>query len=106
MITEINDQNFNSEVLNAKGPILIDFYADWCRPCQTFLPTVNEVSEELADSLKVVKVNIDNSPQTAEALGVRGIPALFLYQDGKQVAATTGSRPKSQLIDWVQDAIV
>jgi thioredoxin 1 len=102
---DINSANFSAEVLNSDKPVLIDFYANWCKPCQNFLPIVNEVADQLAETLKTVKINIDDNPEIAQELGVRSIPALFLFKDGQQIANSPGSRSKVQLLDWVKNSI-
>lgn len=105
-VIDINDQNFSKEVLNSDKPVLIDFYADWCGPCQKFLPVVNEVANQLTDTLKTVKINVDNNPKITSELGVRSIPALFIFKNGKQIANSPGSRSKHQLLAWIEDSLI
>jgi thioredoxin 1 len=105
-VADISDQSFNEEVLKSSKPVLIDFYANWCKPCQNFLPIVNEVAGELSDTLKTVKINIDENPQITSELGVRSIPALFIFENGKQVVSASGSRSKSQLVDWINNSLI
>lgn len=101
MVKDITDQQFEEEVLKTNIPVLIDFWAEWCGPCKQIAPILDEISEELKNKVKIVKLNIDNNPDTPTKLGVRGIPALILFKDGVQLATKVGSCPKSTLLDWL-----
>ena len=82
----INDNEFETEIKNSAVPVLVDFYAEWCSPCRQLSPVLEEVSKELGDKLKVVKMNIDDSPETPTNFGVRGIPTLIMFKNGEAVA--------------------
>lgn len=99
---ETSDAHFKTDVLEASTPVLVDFFASWCGPCQMLTPTLVEIADELADTLKVVKLNIDSNPQTPTTYGVRSIPTLILFKGGKAVATKVGVSSKKQLIEWVQ----
>lgn len=92
-------ENFQTEV--AEGITVIDFYADWCGPCQMILPVLEELSEEMLD-VKFIKINVDHSPEIASDFGVMGIPALFVLKDGEQKANLTGFQPKEALKVWIE----
>jgi thioredoxin 1 len=103
-VKELSDQDFQSEVLQATGPVLIDFWAPWCGPCRMIAPLVEELAKENADSLKVAKVNIDDSPQTAATYGVSSIPTLVLFKNGEEVARFVGVQPKRRLQEAIDEA--
>ena len=98
----ITDMDFDSEVLNAKGVVLVDFWAEWCGPCRQMLPILEEISKEMGDKVKICKVNVDESPDKAAELGIRSIPSIFLYKDGKQVDVKVGLNPKSAMVSWIE----
>ncbi len=105
MANESSDATFKSDVLQAKGPVLVDFWAEWCGPCRQLTPLVEELSKEMQGKLKVVKVNIDKNPETPQTYGVRGIPTLIIFKDGKPAATKVGSLPKSSLYEWVESVV-
>lgn len=102
MTVHIDDANFDKDVLNASGPVLVDFWAEWCGPCKQIGPILDEIAGEMQGKLTVAKVNIDKNPETPQKYGVRGIPTLILFKDGKPVATKVGSLPKSKLVEWLQ----
>jgi thioredoxin 1 len=97
----VTDETFATDVLKASGPVLVDFWAEWCGPCKMIGPALEEIAGELAGKLTVAKVNIDDNPMTPNAYAVRGIPTLILFKDGKPAATQVGALPKSRLKDWV-----
>jgi thioredoxin 1 len=99
------DETFEADVLKAPGPVLVDFWAEWCGPCKMIAPALEEIGAEYAGRVTVVKVNIDENPQTPNNYGVRGIPTLILFKDGKPSATKVGAAPKSQLKEWVASSI-
>ena len=80
-----NDQNFKADVLEAKEPVLVDFWAEWCGPCKAIAPSLEELSEEMSNKLKVVKINVDENPSTSQAYSIRSIPALMIFKDGEKI---------------------
>lgn len=102
---DINDDNFDSEVLESDKPVLIDFWAEWCGPCKMIGPSLEELSEEYGEKIKIVKVNVDENPNSPSQLGVRGIPALFLFKDGVVISNKTGAAPKASLKEWIDSSI-
>jgi len=101
----VTDATFEADVKSSDVPVVVDFWAPWCGPCKQIGPALEEISEEMAGKVKIVKVNVDENPSTAAALGVRGIPALFVFKDGEVVSNKTGAAPKASLQSWINDAI-
>ena len=100
-IYTITDSNFDDEIKNSQLPILIDFWAEWCGPCKQIGPILEEIGEAKKDKLKILKLNVDENPQTPQKFGVRGIPTLMLFKDGKLVDTKVGSLPKNMLESWL-----
>ena len=96
MVEHVNDSNFQNEVLNSSEPVLVDFWATWCRPCKMMAPAVEEVSENM-DELKVVKMDVDQNPVTANMYGIQSIPTLILFKDGEPLGKLVGFRPANQI---------
>ncbi len=102
---KVSDTNFESEVLNASQPVVVDFWAEWCGPCKAMGPLVDELAGELGGKAKVVKINIDESPNAPTKYGVRGIPTFMVFRDGQVVDTRVGSMSKSQLSEWVASVL-
>ena len=102
---QVSDDSFESDVLKAEGPVLVDFWAEWCGPCKMIAPALEEISSELGDKVTVAKVNIDDNPKTPAAYGVRGIPTLMLFKDGQVAAMKIGALPKGDLKAWIESSI-
>ncbi len=102
MPKEVTDASFDNDVLNSKGLVLVDFWAEWCGPCKQIGPALEEIDKEMGDRIVVAKVNIDENPNTPSKYGVRGIPTLILFKDGEVASTKVGALPKSQLVDWVE----
>lgn len=102
---QISDSDFDENVLKASGPVLVDFWAEWCGPCKQLSPILDEIATEMGEKVTVAKVNIDQNPDSPTKYGVRGIPTLILFKDGQPVATKVGSMPKSQLVEWLESTI-
>jgi len=99
------DQNFEQEVLKASGTVVVDFWAEWCGPCRQLSPVLDEVAQELAGRVKVVKVNVDEAPEAPSKYNVRGIPTLIIFKDGAVVESRVGGLPKPQLKEWIESKV-
>ena len=99
------DSDFAAEVLQSDKPVVVDFWAEWCGPCKAIGPALEEISDELGERVKIVKVNIDENPMTPGQYGVRSIPTLMIFENGKVKAEKLGAMPKSKLSEWVEESI-
>jgi thioredoxin 1 len=104
-IIDVTDSNFETMVLKADTPALVDFWASWCAPCRAIAPIVEEVAGEFSGKLRVAKMNVDENPSTPGRYGVRGIPTLILFKDGKVVDQLVGAVPKNQITDLVNKGL-
>ncbi|MFA5967979.1 MAG: thioredoxin [Sphingomonas sp.] len=102
---KISDESFSSDVLASDKPVLVDFWADWCGPCKVIGPSLEEISEELADHVVITKANLDDTPEAATRYGIRTIPNLVLFKNGEEVARFSRAAPKSQLKSWLEGAL-
>ena len=100
-ITNTTDTAFESDVLQGSGPVLVDFWAEWCGPCKALAPKLEEIAGEMASS-KIVKVDVDSNPNTATKYGVRGIPTLVVFKDGKEVGRLVGNQPKDAIVTMLK----
>jgi thioredoxin 1 len=103
--TPVTDATFDAEVRQSDLPVVVDFWAEWCGPCKQIGPALEELSEELAGKVKIVKVNVDENPNSPAQMGVRGIPALFLFKDGQVISNKIGAAPKASIHSWIAGAI-
>lgn len=101
----VSDDSFAQDVLGAEGPVLVDFWAEWCGPCKQIGPSLEEISEEMGEKITVAKINIDENPMTPSKYGVRGIPTLMLFKGGEVAATKVGALPKGKLVEWIQSAV-
>jgi thioredoxin 1 len=101
----VTDASFESDVLKAEGPVLVDFWAEWCGPCKMIAPALEELSDELAGKVTIAKVDIDNNPSAPAKYGVRGIPTMLLFKGGQVVAQKVGAMPKGMLASWLNGAL-
>ena len=105
MTLQVTDASFETDVLKADKPVVVDFWAEWCGPCKQIAPALEELATELADQVTVVKVNIDENPETPRKYGIRGSPTLLLFKNGEIASQKVGALPKAQLAQWIQSSI-
>ena len=98
----VTDASFEQDVLGAPGPVLVDFWAEWCGPCRMIAPALEEISNELGEKVTVAKLNIDENPDAPAKYGVRGIPTMILFKNGEAAATKVGAAPKSALQGWLE----
>ena len=102
---KVTDNNFDKDVLGAKEPVVVDFWAEWCGPCKMIGPALEEISTELNGKVTIAKLNVDENPQIASRYGVRSIPTLILFKNGEPTSMQIGAQPKGRLSDWIKGAI-
>ena len=100
---KVTDESFERDVLKAEGPVLVDFWAEWCGPCKQIAPALDQISEELAGHVTIAKVNIEESPTTPSRYGVRGIPTMMLFKNGQMASMKVGAMPKQKILDWLSE---
>ena len=98
----VTDSTFQAEVLNSSTPVLVDFWAEWCGPCRALAPKLEEIATEMSGKVRVVKLNVDENPQTPGQFGIRGIPAMLLFKNGQQVGELVGNHPKESITEFLK----
>ena len=103
----VTDKSFATDVVEASktGPVLVDFWAEWCGPCKMIGPSLEDLAKDYAGKVKIVKLNVDENPAVAGKLGIRSIPTLMLFKDGKLASQKVGAAPKGELAKWINGAI-
>jgi len=101
----VTDATFDAEVRQSNLPVVVDFWAEWCGPCKMIGPALEELSVEMEGKVKIVKVNVDENPNSPAQMGVRGIPALFVFKNGEVVSNKAGAAPKAALQGWIEESI-
>jgi thioredoxin 1 len=102
---KVTDANFKSEVVGSSGPVVVDFWAEWCGPCKMIGPLLEEIATELKGQVTIAKLNVDENPGVAGTYGIRSIPTLMLFKDGKLASSKIGAAPKGELKRWITEAI-
>jgi thioredoxin 1 len=102
---KVTDATFKTEIDNAKVPVIVDFWAEWCGPCKMIGPSLEEIAEELKGQVTIAKLNVDENPGVAGAFGIRSIPTLLLFKNGKMASSKIGAAPKGELKRWISAEI-
>jgi len=105
MVDKVTDATFDQAVLKASGPVVVDFWAEWCGPCRMIGPALEEISNSLDGKVKILKLNVDENPATAAKYGVMSIPTLMLFKDGQLASRQVGAAPKQKLEQWITAAV-
>ncbi|HTK13646.1 MAG TPA: thioredoxin [Xanthobacteraceae bacterium] len=103
-VQKVSDSSFESDVLKSETPVVVDFWAEWCGPCRMIGPALEEISGTLGDKVKIVKLNVDENPQTAAKYGIMSIPTLMLFKNGEMASRQVGAAPKAKLEQWITSA--
>ena len=105
MPVKVSDASFQADVLDSKKPVLVDFWAEWCGPCRMIAPALEEISKSLNGKVKIVKLNVDENPNTAAKFGIMSIPTLMLFKDGQLESRQVGAAPKAKLEQWITASV-
>jgi thioredoxin 1 len=104
-VGKVSDASWDSDVLKADGPVVVDFWAEWCGPCRMIAPALDEIAGTMGDKVKIVKLNVDENPQTAAKYGVMSIPTLMIFKNGEMASRQVGAAPKAKLQQWITAAV-
>ena len=104
-VGKVSDANFESDVLKSSAPVVVDFWAEWCGPCRMIAPALEEIAEQLGEKVKIVKLNVDENPQTASKYGVMSIPTLMIFKNGEMASRQVGAAGKEKLQQWISAGV-
>ena len=104
-VGKVSDATFESDVLKATEPVVVDFWAEWCGPCRMIAPALEEIAGSMGDKVKIVKLNVDENPATATKYGIMSIPTLMLFKNGEIASRQVGAAPKQKLQQWISGAV-
>ena len=102
---KVTDASWATDVIESNEPVVVDFWAEWCGPCRMIAPALEEIATEMKGKVKIAKFNVDENPKIAGQLGIRSIPTLMVFKDGKLAAQKTGAAPKSELVRWINASV-
>jgi thioredoxin 1 len=101
----VSDDSFETDVISSSKPVLVDFWASWCGPCKMIAPSLEELSDEMASTITIAKINIDDNQMTPTKFGVRGIPTMMIFKDGKVISTQVGAMAKSRIDSWIKEVV-
>lgn len=104
-VGKVSDADFETAVLGAPGPVVVDFWAEWCGPCRMIAPALDEISAVMGEKVTIVKLNVDENPKTASKYGVMSIPTLMIFKGGEMASRQVGAAPKAKLQQWISSAV-
>jgi thioredoxin 1 len=104
-VGKVTDADFEDEVLKASGPVVVDFWAEWCGPCRMIAPALEEIQGAMGDKVKIVKLNVDENPAIAQKYGIMSIPTLMIFKNGELASRQVGAAPKAKLEQWISSAV-
>jgi thioredoxin 1 len=104
-VGKVSDANFDAEVLKAAGPVVVDFWAEWCGPCKMIAPALEEIAGAMGEKVKIVKLNVDENPATASKYGIMSIPTLMIFKNGELASRQVGAAPRQKLEQWITAAV-
>ena len=104
-VNKVSDANFDAEVLKATGPVVVDFWAEWCGPCRMIAPALEEIASALGEKVKIVKLNVDENPAVASKYGIMSIPTLMIFKNGELASRQVGAAPKQKLEQWITASV-
>src|SRR5438105_10789371 len=104
-VDKVSDANLEADVIKAAGPVVVDFWAEWCGPCKMIAPALEEIAGSLGDKVKIVKLNVDENPQTASKYGIMSIPTLMIFKNGQLASRQVGAAPRQKLEQWINGAV-
>jgi thioredoxin 1 len=104
-VGKVSDASFEADVLKATGPVVVDFWAEWCGPCKMIAPVLEEISNAIGDKVKILKLNVDENPQTAAKYGIQSIPTLMMFKGGREASRQVGAGPRQKLEQWINGAV-
>ena len=104
-VAKVSDDTFEAEVLKASGPVVVDFWAEWCGPCKMIGPVLDEIAGAMAGKVKIVKLNVDESPATAQKYGIMSIPTLMIFKNGEMASRQIGAAPRAKLEQWITASV-